>query len=170
MPFGMDIYFFFCFFSIARTSFWHMKNFRERLMINEWCNLFGGRKTCFCITLSVRVSSFIMGVCVSWSWVHDENLNKGHNNLTKLNMIISSIWLRFCIYRTCHMALVGSTNQWGTFKIFILNIKTPDVKPFIEQSHNKFSLHHIISRNNLDPIKYLQPTSFKFLGWDISNQ
>jgi hypothetical protein len=42
-----------------------MKNLGERLMINEWSNLFGGWKTCFCITLSVRVNSFIGGcTCV----------------------------------------------------------------------------------------------------------
>jgi hypothetical protein len=36
-------------------------------------------------------------VCVPWSWVHYENLNMGHNNLTKLNDQTSSIWLRFMI-------------------------------------------------------------------------
>jgi hypothetical protein len=34
MPFGMDILLF-LFFSVAHTSFWHIKNFRERLMMNE---------------------------------------------------------------------------------------------------------------------------------------
>jgi hypothetical protein len=32
-----------------------------------------------------------MGVHVSMSWVHDKNLNTGHNNLTKLNDQTSSI-------------------------------------------------------------------------------
>ena len=60
------------------------------------------------------------------------------------------------------MALVGSINHRGTFDLAFEN-KTPDVKSFLEQSHSKFPLHHIIPRNNLDQIKHLQPTSFKFL-------
>ena len=48
-------------------------------------------KACLCVTLSVRVSSLFVGVHESGSWVHDENLNKGHNNLKKLNAQTSRI-------------------------------------------------------------------------------
>jgi hypothetical protein len=57
--------------------------------------ILGGWKTCFCATLSVRVGILFVGIRESWSWVHDENLYKGHNSLTKLNVNTSSIWLRF---------------------------------------------------------------------------
>jgi hypothetical protein len=42
-------------------------------MTNKWsfCFILGGRKTCFCITLSVRVSILFVGVRESWSWMHD---------------------------------------------------------------------------------------------------
>jgi hypothetical protein len=92
--------------------FWHMKTL-ERLIKNEWSIYFLDGNACFCVTLSVRVSILSMGVRGSWSWMHDENLNKGHNNLTKLNVKISSIWLRFCIMEYCHMALVGIIIIWG---------------------------------------------------------
>ena len=40
-------------------------------------------KTCFCVALSVRVSILFMDVRESGSWVHDENLNKGHKQFDK---------------------------------------------------------------------------------------
>ena len=43
----------------------------------------GQKKTYFCATLSVRVSILFVGVRESWSWVHDENLNKGHKQFDK---------------------------------------------------------------------------------------
>jgi hypothetical protein len=29
----------------------------------------------------------------SWSWKHEKNSHKSHNNLTKLNAMTSSIWV-----------------------------------------------------------------------------
>jgi hypothetical protein len=112
--------------------------------------LFWWTKKCMlCVTLSVRVSKLFVGVRVSWSWVHDENLNMGRTNLTKLNDQTSSIWLWFWIWVSCHMALVGIHNLWGTFDFSIFKMKSSDVKFLLEQSHSKFYLYHIITRNNL---------------------
>jgi hypothetical protein len=60
-------------------------------MTNGWSIYFRWTETCFCATLSVRVSILFVGIRESRSWVYDENLNKGHNNLTKLNINSSSI-------------------------------------------------------------------------------
>jgi hypothetical protein len=148
----MDI-FLFPFFSIAHTIlFWHMKFLRERDTHDKVIRvLFWWMEKCMlCITLSVRVSNFFVGVCVSWSWVHGENLNTGHNNLTKLNAQTSSIWLRFWIWISSHMALVGVHNYWGTFDFSNFKMKSLDVKSLLEQTHSKFYLYHIITRNNLE--------------------
>jgi hypothetical protein len=85
------------FFSVAPYFFLlAYENFGEK---DSWQTvgvfIFGGRKICFCSTLSVRVGILFVGVRESWLWVHNENLYKGHNNLTKLNVNTSSIWLRF---------------------------------------------------------------------------
>ena len=58
--------------------------FRE-IFMKIWMEyLFNGqKKTYFCATLSVRVSILFVGVRESWSWVHDENLNKGHKQFDK---------------------------------------------------------------------------------------
>jgi hypothetical protein len=53
--------------------------------------IFVDGKACFSVTLNVRVNILFVGVCGFWSWVDDENLNKGHNSLTKLNVKTSSI-------------------------------------------------------------------------------
>jgi hypothetical protein len=53
--FSISLYFF----------FWHMKNFRERLMTHEWNFYFGGWKTCFYVTLSVRVCILFVVICES---------------------------------------------------------------------------------------------------------
>ena len=84
------------FFSIAPYFFLAYENFGENY---SWqmngVFIWWMEKACFCVTLSVRVSILFVGVRVSWSWAHDKNLNKGQNNLTKLNAITSSIWVRF---------------------------------------------------------------------------
>ena len=76
--------------------------------------IFGGWMACFCVTLSVRVSMFISGctwipIMDAWQWSH-----KGHNNLTKLNMIANSIWVWFCNVNH-HMALVGIYHHLRNF-------------------------------------------------------
>jgi hypothetical protein len=106
---------FFSLFSIAHTILFGTWNFWERHMINEWSNYLVDGKNMLCVTLNVRVSSLFVGVRVSWSWVHDENVNMGHNNFGKLNAQTSSIWLRFWIWISCHIALVGIHNHWGSF-------------------------------------------------------
>jgi hypothetical protein len=118
------IFSFLLLFSIAHTFLWHMKTF-ERDTHVIWMEYFYlvDKKTCFCVTLSIGVSILYVGVCESWSWVYDENLNKGHNNLTKLNVITSSIWLRFCMMECCHMALVGIIIIWGACYLSFFSLK-----------------------------------------------
>jgi hypothetical protein len=50
----MDIYFF----SIDHTFLLAYENFRERLMKMNEVFIFVDEKTCFCVTLSVRVNVF----------------------------------------------------------------------------------------------------------------
>jgi len=50
-------------------------------------------------------------------------------------------------------------------------MKSLDVKSLLEQSHSKFYLYHIITRNNLEKDHaFANPQVFKFLGWDIFSQ
>jgi hypothetical protein len=49
-----------------------------------------------------------------------------------------------------HMALVGYNIIEELLNFSILKMKTSDVKSFLEQSHSKFCLNHIITHNNLD--------------------
>jgi hypothetical protein len=106
------------FFSIAHTSLfgiWKLEG--ERLMINEWSFILVDGKSCLCVTL---IGILFVGVCESWSWVHDDNLNKSHNNLTKLNVNTSSIWLRFCIMEYLSYGLGRNYNHLRSMLIKIL--------------------------------------------------
>ena len=46
-------------------------------------------------------------------------------------------------------------------------MKSPDVKFLLEQSHSKFYLYHIITRNNLEKDYAFATHKFQVLGWDI---
>jgi hypothetical protein len=82
-------------------------------------------KGMFLCTLSVRVAS-ICGCMWSWSWEHDKFLNKGQQDLTKLNTITSSICGRllnlldviFGLGRNC------SSNEYVILWFYIIFIKT----------------------------------------------
>jgi hypothetical protein len=61
------------------------------------------------------------------------------------------------------MALVVIHNNWGTFNFSIFKIKSSDVKFLLEQSHSKFYLYHIITRNKLEKERAF--TTHKFLSF-----
>ena len=46
-------------------------------------------------------------------------------------------------------------------------MKSPYVKFLLEQSHSKFYLYHIITRNNLEKDYAFGTHKFQVLGWDI---
>jgi hypothetical protein len=47
----------------------------------------------------------------SWSWEHDKSLDKGQQDLTKLNTITSSICVRLETYKISYLALIGIAHQ-----------------------------------------------------------
>ena len=109
------------FFSIAPYFFLAYENFGEKdsyqmngvfILVDE--------KTYFCVTLSVRVIILFVGIRESWSWVHDENLNKGHNNFRKLNVNTNSIWLRFCYHGFLSYGFGRNCNHLRSMLIEIL--------------------------------------------------
>ena len=61
----------------------------------------------------------------SWSWEHDKSLNKGQQDLTKLNTITSSICGRLETCKISYLALLGVAHQltsmwyYGFIYIFI---------------------------------------------------
>jgi hypothetical protein len=91
------------------------KDLLKRVMTCGWSiYLIGGRIACFCVTLSVRVSILFLEctwILIMSAW---RESHMGHNNLTKLNVIASSIWLRFLQWKMSY----GSGriyHHWGTF-------------------------------------------------------
>ena len=121
-------------------------------------------KKCFCVTLSVRVSILFVVIHESWLWVHDENLYKGHNNLIKLNVNISSIWLRF-VFESRHMAMVGIHNHWGTFDFSIFKMKKSGCQ--FSLRIKSYSIYHILTCNDLEKDHAFATHKFQVLGWDI---
>jgi hypothetical protein len=127
--------------------------------------LFGGCMAYFCETLSVRVIILFLGctwILIMGAW---QESHTGHNNLTKLNMITSSIWLRFLRCVMSH-GFGRTYHHWGTFHFTIFKNKTPDVKFLLEQIHSKF-YYHIITCNHLEKDHAFATHKFKVLGWDI---
>jgi hypothetical protein len=98
----------------------------------------------FLCTLSVGVAS-ICGCMWSWSWEHDKSLNKGQQDLTKLNTITSSICGRllnlldviFGLGRNC------SSNEYVILWFYIIFIKTNSPSALNRNSRmSKSELYH----------------------------
>jgi hypothetical protein len=64
----------------------------------------------FLCTPSVGAAS-VSGCTGSLSWEYDKSLNKGQQDLTKLNTIASSICGRFDTSKMLYSALVGIAHQ-----------------------------------------------------------
>jgi hypothetical protein len=64
----------------------------------------------FLRTPSVGAAS-VCGCTWSWSWKHDKSLNKGQQDLTKLNTTASNICGRFDTCKMLYLALVGIAHQ-----------------------------------------------------------
>jgi len=97
MLFGMDFYFFsIC---IAHIFFWQKKNLeRERFydVVME-LSLFSGWMACFCVTLSVRVSTFISGctwILIMGAWRESQQGSQQFDKAQHDNKQHMSI--RFC--------------------------------------------------------------------------
>ena len=67
---------------------------------------------------------------------------------------------------SCHMAMVGIHNHWGTFNFSIFKMKTPDAKLLLEQSHSKFYLPYY-NLQQLEKDHAFVTHKFKVLWWDI---
>ena len=66
---------------------------------------------------------------------------------------------------------ISSSLSLRNFSIFsIFENKTPDVKFLLEQSHSKFYLYHILTRNNLEKDHVFATHKFQVLGRDIFSQ
>ena len=72
--------------------------------------LVGLNGSMFLCTPSVR-AAYICRCTWSWSWEHDKSLNKGQQDLTKLNTITSSICGRLETCEMSYLALVGIAHQ-----------------------------------------------------------
>jgi len=86
--------------------------------------LVGLNGSMFVHTPSIR-AAYICGCMWSWSWEHDKSLNKGQQDLTKLNTITSSVCGRLETCKMLYLALVGIAHQlrsmlyYGFITIFV---------------------------------------------------
>jgi hypothetical protein len=90
--------------------------FRERsLSFRTWSTLSVGveflvDESMFLRTLSVEEAS-VCGCMWSWSWEHDKSLNKGQQDLTKLNTITSSLCRSLKTCKMLYLVLVEIAHQ-----------------------------------------------------------
>ena len=70
--------------------------------------MYGSKRHVFAPTPCVGVVHIYVGVRESRSWEHDKSLNKGQQDLTKLNAEKSSIYIWAFKLVTLDMALVGN--------------------------------------------------------------
>ena len=62
----------------------------------------------------------ILEVCAwSWSWEHDKSLNKGQQDLTKLNTK-QATYVEGLYPTSTYMALVGIYHHWGVCDTMVL--------------------------------------------------
>ena len=127
-------------------------------------------KACFCVILVLE--QHVYAECTwSWSWEHDKSLNKGQQDLTKLNTITSSICGRLETCKMSYLALVGTAHQLRSmwyygFIIFlskqILQVLRIEMVGFLSQNY-------ITPHNNLvNMIVLLEyfPTSISVCIWN----
>ena len=112
----------------------------------------------------------ICGCTWSWSWEHDKSLNKGRQDLTKLNTITSSLCRRLETCKMSHLTLVGISHQlrsmWYCGFIFlskqILQVLWIETVGFLSQ--NYITLHNNLV-NMIVLLEYF-PTSISVCIWN----
>ena len=106
----------------------------------------------------------------SWSWEHDKSLNKGQQDLTKLNTITSSLCRRLETCKMSNLALVRIAHQlrsmWYYGFIFLLK---QILQVFWIEMAGFLSQNYITPHNNLvNMIVLLEyfPTSISVCIWN----
>ena len=87
----LDLHVSIYFFSIAHASLFFNKNWRERDQHILWSFYFVEWMDGTMLTSHRSIARGMLCARESWSWKHEKNSLKGHNNLTKLNAKTSSI-------------------------------------------------------------------------------
>jgi hypothetical protein len=124
----------------------------------------------FLRTPSVGAAS-VSGCTWSWSWEHDKSLNKGQQDLTKLNTTASSICGWFDTCKMLYSALVGITHQMRSmwYYGFISFLSKQILQVLWLETVGFLSQNYIIPHNNLvDMIVLLEyfPTSINTCIWN----
>ena len=120
-------------------------------------------KGMFLRTSSVEAAYIYVACMWSWSWEHDKSLNKGQQDLTKLNTK-QVAFVEGLNHERAYMALVGIYHHWGTLRFsIILRNKSPIV---IHVWNNIIaalvSLFHVSQQPRLG-YNTCNPQSFRFM-------
>jgi hypothetical protein len=93
----------------------------------------------------------VCGCTWSWSWEHDKSLNKGQQDLTKLNTITSSVCRRVETCKMLYLALVGITHQMRSmwYYGFIIFLSKQILQALWIEMVGFLSQNYITPHNNL---------------------
>jgi hypothetical protein len=124
----------------------------------------------FLRTPSVGVAS-VCGCMWSWSWEHNKSLNKGQQDLTKLNTTSSSICGRFDTCKMLYLALVGIAHQMRSmwYYAFITFLSKQILQALWTEMVRFLCQNYITPHNNLVKMIVLLeyfPTSINTCMWN----